>query len=276
MSSIFQNLAPYPAPLGEDAYYGVAGRFVRLVEPDTEADPSFMLVQFLAYAGNILGRRAFVWAGGDRHYSNLFVCGVGPTSAGRKGSAAGQSQLFFKDIDDDWVRSIQSGLSSGEGLIWCVRDPIYRREKVNQGKGKAAQYEDVLVDPGVDDKRVLVHESEFFGPLQAMRRQGNTLSPVMRSAFDKGNLNSMVKNSPGKATDAHITIVGNITKEELLRAMLVDEMDNGEPFPVGLLAPVQVPARRRANVGNDQERCLLRITEGLQPDSLRRPGTHRS
>ena len=226
-SSIFQHMAPYPAPLGEDAYYGVAGRFVHLVEPHTEADPSFMLVQFLAYAGNVLGRRAFVWAGADRHYPNIFTCGVGPTSAGRKGSAAGPSQLFFKDIDEDWVCSIQSGLSSGEGLIWCVRDPIYRREKVNQGKGKAAQYEEVLVDPGIDDKRLLVHESEFFGPLQAMRRQGNTLSPVMRSAFDKGSLNSMVKNSPAKATDAHITIVGNITREELLRAMLVDEMDNG-------------------------------------------------
>ncbi|MBI3694153.1 MAG: hypothetical protein HY238_04855, partial [Acidobacteria bacterium] len=225
--SIFQNIAPYPAPLSEDAYYGIAGRFVRLVEPHTEADSSFLLIQFLAYAGNIMGRRAFIWAGADRHYSNLFICGVGPTSTGRKGSAAGQSQLFFRDIDEDWVRSIQSGLSSGEGLIWCVRDPIYRREKVSQGKGKPAEYEDVLVDPGVEDKRLLVQQSEFFGALQAMRRQGNNLSPTMRDAFDKGHLNSMVKNSPAKATDAHVTIVGNITKEELLRGMLVDEMDNG-------------------------------------------------
>ena len=226
-ASMFQRLAPYPAPLGEDAYYGIAERFVRLVEPHTEADPSFMLVQFLICTGNIFGRNAFVWAGADQHYPNLFGCGVGPTAAGRKGSASGPVQLFFKGIDEDWVRSIQSGLSSGEGLIWCVRDPIYRREKVSQGKGKPAEYEEVLVDPGVDDKRLLVHESEFFGALQAMRRQGNTLSPVMRSAFDKGNLNSMVKNSPAKATGAHISIVGNITKEELLRAMLVDEMDNG-------------------------------------------------
>ena len=226
-ASMFQRMAPYPAPLGEDAYYGIAERFVRLVEPHTEADPSFMLVQFLIFAGNIFGRNAFVWAGADQHYPNLFGCGVGPTAAGRKGSASGPAQLFFKGIDEDWVRSIQSGLSSGEGLIWCVRDPIYRREKVSQGKGKPAEYEEVLVDPGVEDKRLLVHESEFFGALQAMRRQGNTLSPVMRSAFDKGNLNSMVKNSPAKATGAHISIVGNITKEELLRAMLVDEMDNG-------------------------------------------------
>jgi hypothetical protein len=226
-SSMFQRLAPYPEPLGEDAYYGIAGRFVRLVEPHTEADPSFMLVQFLISAGNVLGRQAFVWAGADQHYPNVFGCGVGPTSTGRKGSASGPIKLFFQDIDTDWVRSIQSGLSSGEGLISCVRDPIYRLEKVNQGKGKAAQFEEVLADQGVEDKRLLVLESEFFGPLQAMRRQGNTLSPVMRAAFDKGNLNTMVKNSPARATGAHISIVGNITKEELLRAMLVNEMDNG-------------------------------------------------
>jgi hypothetical protein len=58
--------ASWPAPIGEEAYYGIAGRFIRLVEPHTEADSSFMLVQFLAYAGNIFGRRAFVWAGGDK------------------------------------------------------------------------------------------------------------------------------------------------------------------------------------------------------------------
>lgn len=225
--SIFESLAPYPTPLGEDAYYGLAGRFVRLVEPHTEADPSFLLIQFLVYAGNILGRRAFVWAGADRHYSNLFLCGVGPTSAGRKGSAAAPIQLFFKDIDEEWVCAIQSGLSSGEGLIWAVRDPIYRREKVSQGKGKPAEYQEVLVDPGVEDKRLLVQQSEFFGALQVMRRQGNTLSPVIRDAFDKGHLNSMVKNSPAKATGAHISIVGNITKEELLRGLLAEEMDNG-------------------------------------------------
>ena len=226
-SSIFQRLAPYPAPLGEDAYYGIAGRFVRLVEPHTEADS-------VLHAGAVPGLRRQ-----RARTPHLRLGGRGSALSehlrlrrrshvrGRKGSAAGPSQLFFKDIDEDWVRSIQSGLSSGEGLIWCVRDPIYRREKVSQGKGKPAEYEEVLVDPGVDDKRLLVHESEFFGALQAMRRQGNTLSPTMRAAFDKGNLNSMVKNSPAKATDAHITIVGNITKEELLRAMLVDEMDNG-------------------------------------------------
>lgn len=219
--------APYPRAIGEEAYYGIAGRFTRLVEPHTEADPSFLLIQFLAWSGNILGRRAYIWAGGDKHYPNLFLCGVGPTSVGRKGSATSPILIFFSDIDRNWVLSVQSGLSSGEGLIWAVRDPVYRVEKISQGKGIPADYQEVLVDAGVNDKRLLIYQSEFQGVLQVMRRQGNTLSSLIRDAFDRGNLSSLTKNSPAKATDAHISIVANITRDELLRYLLSDEIDNG-------------------------------------------------
>ena len=196
-----------------------------MIEPHTEADPSFMLVSARVYTGNLLGRNAYVWAGGDRHYPNLFTVGVGPTSGGRKGSAHGPLECFFRCIDEGWVRNIQSGLSSGEGLIWAVRDPVFKREK-NRGK-RSSGYGDVEVDPGVIDKRLLVRQLEFLGALQVMRRQGNTLSPVIRDAWDRSDLNSMVKNSPARATGAHISIIGNITKEELLRGMLRDEADNG-------------------------------------------------
>lgn len=83
------------------------------------------------------------------------------------------------------------------------------------------------VDAGIKGKRLLVRQSEFFGALQVMRRQGNTLSPVIRDAWDRGDLNTMVKNSPAKATGAHVSVIGNITKEELLRSMLRDDADNG-------------------------------------------------
>jgi hypothetical protein len=197
-----------------------------MIEPHTEADPSFLLVSFLVYAGNLLGRNAFVWAGGDRHHANLFAIGVGPTSTGRKGSAHSPLELFFRGIDEDWIKAVQSGLSSGEGLIWAVRDPISKREKAKKKNGPI-EYQDVEIDAGIKDKRVLVRQSEFFGALQVMRRQGNTLSPVIRDAWDRGDLNTMVKNSPAKATGAHVSIIGNITKEELLRGMLRDDADNG-------------------------------------------------
>jgi hypothetical protein len=60
-----------------------------------------------------------------------------------------------------------------------------------------------------------------------MRRQGNTLSSTIRDAWDRGYLNSMVKNSPARATDAHISIAANIPPEELKRGLLAEDMDNG-------------------------------------------------
>jgi hypothetical protein len=90
-----------------------------------------------------------------------------------------------------------------------------------------AALEDVCVDQGVADKRVLVIQGEFYGALAAMKRQGNTLSATMRDAWDKGDLRTMVKNSPAKATGAHISIIANITRDELLRGMLADDFDNG-------------------------------------------------
>jgi hypothetical protein len=225
--SIFESVSPYPEPITSTAYIGIAGEFVHQVEQDTEADPSFLLVSFLAAAGNLFGRRSFVWAGADRHYPNLFVCAVGPTASGRKGSAFGPVQLFFDAVDPAWNRLVQSGLSSGEGLIWAVHDPVIKREKLKGAKGQPERYEDVCVDAGVSDKRLLVRQSEFYGALQAMRRQGNTLSPTMRDAWDRGNLNTMTKNNQARATAAHISIIANITREELLRGMTSEEADNG-------------------------------------------------
>ena len=60
-----------------------------------------------------------------------------------------------------------------------------------------------------------------------MRREGNTLSSTLRDAWDKDFLGSLSKNSPARATDPHISIIGNITREELLRGMLSNEADNG-------------------------------------------------
>src|SRR4030095_14980348 len=60
-----------------------------------------------------------------------------------------------------------------------------------------------------------------------MAREGNTLSPVIRCAWDSGDLRTMVKNSPAKATGAHISIIGHITRDELRRLLTQTESANG-------------------------------------------------
>jgi hypothetical protein len=115
-------------------------------------------------------------------------------------------------------RAILHGLSSGEGLIYAVRDRI---------EGENKDGEQIVIDPGVKDKRLLVLESELAGVLKVMSRDGNTLSPVIRQAWDGDRLQVMTRNNPIKATGAHVSLVGHITKAELLRHLTETEVANG-------------------------------------------------
>jgi len=100
------------------------------------------------------------------------------------------------------------------------RDPIKK-------KGRVTGYEEVMADEGVKDKRLLVFEGEFASVLRVCAREGNTLSAVIRNAWDNGTLRILTKNTPAKASGAHISIVGHITQDELLRYLENTEAANG-------------------------------------------------
>ncbi len=222
---------PLPAPvwpaLNKAALHGLAGEFVQLVEPHTEADPVALLAQFLVCFGNCIGAEPHFRVEADRHALNLFCCCVGETSKGRKGTSLGHVRNVCRSVDEDWdTERVQFGLSSGEGLIWAVRDPI-EETKAQRQKGQPTTYEDVITDQGVSDKRLLVIEAEFASTLRVMNRETNTLSPVIRNAWDGGNLRILTKNSPARATGAHIGIIGHISKAELLQHLTRTEMGNG-------------------------------------------------
>lgn len=224
----WKSAAPaWPDPPAREAWRGLSGRFVRLVEPHTEADPTALLLQFLVAFGSLIGRTAYCLAEADRHHTNLFAVLVGTTSRGRKGSSWGHVRRPMEAVDDAWAGDrVVPGLSSGEGLIWAVRDPIETEEAVKE-KGKVVGRQAVLQDPGEADKRLFVLEAEFASPLQMLKREGNILSSLVRSAWDTGQLRTLTKNSPAKATGAHISILGHVTKDELLRHLADVECGNG-------------------------------------------------
>jgi hypothetical protein len=211
-----RRVAPsWPAPLATAALHGVFGDIVRLVEPHTEADPAALLLQALVAFGNIIGRRPYFMVGATRHHLNLFTLMVGDTAKARKGTSQQEIFRFFRPLDEMWASDrVSSGLSSGEGLIWAVRDPI-EKTKPHRAGGAIDGYETVIEDHGVEDKRLLIVESEFASTLKVLKRDGNTLSPTIRLAWDGGVLNIVTKNSPAKATGAHISIIGHITRHEL-------------------------------------------------------------
>ena len=216
-----KNSAPWPKPPNEAAYHGLVGDFVRIIEPQSETDPVALLVQFLLAFGNAMGRNAYFMVEATHHYLNEFSVTVGESSRSRKGTSLGHVEKIFETADPNWIDSCRhpGGLSSGEGLIWAVRDPIIKLTDENS--------RDSISDEGVSDKRLLVVEEEFASALRVMSRDGNTLSPTIRRAWDKGTLRSLTKNSPARATGAHISILGHITRDELLRYFDKTEIANG-------------------------------------------------
>src|SRR5215217_1571772 len=202
----------------EEAYHGLAGSIVRTIEPNTESDPAGILLLVLSALGNALGRGAHFEVENDVHYCKINVVLVGESSKARKGTAQGRVNRLISRVEPIWASNCcVTGLSSGEGLIHRVRDRIV--------KEKDGQIE--VVDEGVADKRLLVEEPEFASPLTVMQRDGNTLSMVVRSAWDDRILQTLTKTSGERGTGSHITIVGHITKKELLKDLTEEKLGSG-------------------------------------------------
>jgi hypothetical protein len=208
--------APWPE-LDPAALTGLAGRIVETIAPQSEADPAAILLHTLTAVGNLIGSGPHARVEADAHPGRLNVVLVGKSSKGRKGTAWSTPRAMLREVDPYWTPA--SGLSSGEGLIYHVRDKIVR-EPPEGGEPE-------VLDEGVTDKRLFVMETEFATVLSRMSRDGNTLSAVMRDAWDHGDLRTLTKNSPLRATDAHISIIGHITHEELARLFTDVSMANG-------------------------------------------------
>jgi hypothetical protein len=220
-------LPEWPAPLDEAAYFGLLGEIVRGVEKETEADPAAILTQLLVGFGNVIGRSAYARVGPAFHHTNESLLIIGQTSAARKGTAWSEVGRLLEHIDEEWWHRLGPGLSSGEGLIFHVRDKVTAKEAIKDKGGRVTEYQDVIVDHGIDDKRLMVVETEFARALQAMQREGSTLNSIVRQAFDGGLLRSLVKGFPYQATGAHISIIGHITVEELHKLLASTDLANG-------------------------------------------------
>ena len=209
--------------LPQEALYGLAGDVVRTIEPHTESDPKAILMQFLGSFGNRVGRNPYFLVERTRHYLNLFILIVGATAKARKGTSLDWIKYLMKLADFDFGTPV-GGLVSGEGLIFHVRDAIH---EITQDS-KTGDYKDICKDEGVKDKRLLVCESEFSAVLKVLKREGNTLSETIRQAWDSGDLNTLAKNSKTKATNAHISLIGHITTQELRKEL--DEVSYANGF----------------------------------------------
>jgi len=256
--------------LSENALYGLAGEIVRAIEPHTEADNAALLIQMLVGFGSLIGKTAYFRAEADYHFTKLFAVLVGASSKGRKGTSWGQIKSLLCRVDESFIGCVQDGLSSGEGLIFHVRDAQSKKVPIKE-KGRIIDYQDEIVDEGATEKRAFIVEPEFARVLRAMAREGNTLSSVIRQAWDSDRLRIMTKNAV-RASQAHISMVGHITKDELLRNL--DETETANGFANRFLWFFVRRSKYLPEGGNLQESDLNRLVEKLNKAVMYARMTH--
>ena len=203
----------WPSPLGDAAYHGPVGNYLRAIEPHSEGDPAAILAQTLVCLGNAMGRDPYFMVEDTRHGTNIFTVVVGDTAVARKGTSLGRARSLVQAADPDWGKNNhgEGGLSTPEGLINAVCD--------------IPETEDSHI--GTKDKRLLAAMGEFTETLMRMKRDDNPLSTTLRSAWDGNTLRTLTRKAPMTATDAHISVIGHITEADLTDQLSKVNVFNG-------------------------------------------------
>lgn len=205
--------APKPSP---DCLYGLVGDVARAGSESTEANAYAIAANFLAYLGVAVGRGPFLYVGNTKHHARIFALHVGRSGRGRKGDATSLlSRIAYAVAKLDKNSSPQihrGGLSSREGMVLLIHDGY------SEGKEEV---------PAIEDKRLLVIESEFANVLHQGKREGNTLSAALRDCWDGVDMKPATKTNRLYASNPHVGMVGAITPGELLGLMASRELTNG-------------------------------------------------
>ncbi|HEV2640777.1 MAG TPA: DUF3987 domain-containing protein [Actinocrinis sp.] len=187
-------------------YQGWLGETSKALTKTSEADPVAVLVTLMTAFGVMTGPGPFSQISDDRHPALLWPLILGHTGIGRKGTSLGVVRRLVKTADPEFYRDqITSGLSSGEGLINAVAD-----DKDDQEGGKAR----------------LVIETEYSVTMRRSGREGNTLSGVLRQAWEGDDLATLTRESL-HATAPHIGIVAHITPGEFRMCVKGADMAGG-------------------------------------------------
>ncbi len=199
--------AGWPEPPDDAAYHGPLGEIVRAVAPHTEADPVGILGTLLASIGACLGNLRYIYQG-SAQAPNLFVVLVGDSSTGRKGTAGSIARDVMSRAYPAWASLIVAGLGSGEGLVSRLTPSETERERPSE-------------------PRALVMESEFGRLLTVMGREGSTLSPIVRDAWDGVPMGRALAREQSIVYSHHVGIVGHVTPVELRTRLSGTDMANG-------------------------------------------------
>ena len=167
--------------LNKAAMHGLVGKIAELATRNSEADPVAVMATTLVYAAAQFGRARFVHVGDSVHHSRHFSALVGRSARARKGTSFVPVNRVFQRAEEiigqtsslpfplgNSLQVSHGPLSSGEGLIYAVRDKVIGTDK-ETGEMKT-------LDEGVEDKRLLVVEEEASAPPSAPSSAPATIS----------------------------------------------------------------------------------------------------
>jgi DnaB-like helicase N terminal domain/Protein of unknown function (DUF3987) len=190
-----------PEKIDAKAYPGFLGEIIEIIAGQTEACREGVLIQFLVAFANVCGPRPYWTLEATKHRCNLYVCCMGPTGIARKGTSWDVTRWLLSRADEEWGKKQSfGGLTSGEGLIYHAKDQA---------------------------GPLLSIETEFARLLGNMNRDNNTLSAVLRQAFDGPSLRNPTRNNPITCDDSYISVIGHCTMSDLKAKLKQNEIDNG-------------------------------------------------
>ena len=213
---------PAPPIMDPKGFHGLLGKIAAAACENSEADPVAVCSYVLSRLGATIGRKVFQGIGDGELNARPFILVVGRSGKARKGTSEAFPNKLFNHTELTKITNLErlkvhsGGLSSGEGVGYALRDASEKLDADN-----------IPVDKGVSDKRMLVIESEFVNVLSICKREGNTLSATIRNLWDGKDIEPLTKNNRWKASNPHCTIVAHITGHELIERLSSNDMANG-------------------------------------------------
>jgi molybdopterin biosynthesis enzyme MoaB len=205
-----------PSPMREEAFYGLAGKIVKLLEPQLEASREAILANVLGCSAVLFQHEAYFKVTADIHYPDDYYLTVGNSAVARKGTTTNAVLEVLERVRPGFGERILRGLSTGQGLITALS---------RKRPGGEEKNEEAVSDPIAP--AVLIEISEFAELLAVMRRDENTLSAVLRDAWDGKRLAVLTRTQPLRVQNVSLATIAHITQRELLERLTSTDKANG-------------------------------------------------
>lgn len=222
----FETIERLPA----EAYTGLLGEYVELMQPTTEAPPEYHFGAFATVLG-LLFADSYINGGAFRIYPTLFTLLIGPTGLGRKTTVARAAVDTLHSIAPD-VPTL-TGEGSRQGMLaGLIR--VAAANGMPSIETSIALRDGRLVLPspraiGAAGVPTLIRASEFTKVLKQSGRAGTSdLTELYLELFDHPErLENNSMQSPMTLLDPSAALLGDSTEEALSEVFTEGNVSNG-------------------------------------------------